>query len=331
MRKQNKLYEDWESKYAVEGFEEGIEYKGHTLCITAFEITNDCIYSCSKDRSIIKWDRETKQKQFLSLGKDPAHHRSDILALSLHSNQNVLATAGDDCQIKLWDTRSLQLIDTLRGHKNTINGLKFGTNSNNLCSVSADLTLKQWDISQRGLIETFYEHNAEVLDIDCFNGDDFLTSANDHQVIAWKTQKETKIVYKGHDYAIDRVRTINLERFVTACQDGSINLWNTKKNKPVFKFPHAHPRGWISALDTLKQTNLLATAGIDHVVKLWAIEGDAKAVKLLHELPVDGIVTDLKLQEGLVAVTECDELRLGRWHTDKCRNKIKVLKVKRPQ
>ena len=110
------------------------------------------MYSCSKDKSIIKWDRETKQKQFFSLGKDPNHHRSDILALSLHSNENVLATAGDDCQIKLWDTRSLQLIDTLRGHKNTINGIKFGINSNNLCSISADLTLKQWDFSQRGLI-----------------------------------------------------------------------------------------------------------------------------------------------------------------------------------
>lgn len=101
----------------------------------------------------------------------------------------MLATAGDDCQIKLWDTRSLQLIDTLRGHKNTINGIKFGTNSNNLCSISADLTLKQWDFSQRGLIETFYEHNAEILDIDCFNGDDFLTSGYDHQVISWKTEK----------------------------------------------------------------------------------------------------------------------------------------------
>lgn len=209
LRKQNKLFEECHLSYAVEGFGEPIEYKGHTLCITALETTSEHIYSCSKDKSIIKWDRETKQKQFISLGKDGNHHRSDILCLSLHSNENVLATAGDDLQIKLWDTRSCQLIDTLRGHKNTINGIKFGFNSNNLCSVSADLTLKQWDFSQRGLIETFYEHNGEILDVDCFNGNDFVTSANDHQVITWKTEKETKIIFKGHDYAIDRVRTIN--------------------------------------------------------------------------------------------------------------------------
>jgi len=69
----------------------------------------------------------------------------------LHDNENVLATAGDDCQIKLWDVRS-GLIDTFRGHKNVINGVKFGKNSNNLCSISADLSLKQWDFAQRGLI-----------------------------------------------------------------------------------------------------------------------------------------------------------------------------------
>ena len=29
-------------------------------------------------------------------------------------------------------------------------------------------------------------------------------------------------------------------------------------------------------MDNIKQSNIFATAGIDHVVKLWAIESDAK-------------------------------------------------------
>ncbi len=202
----------------------------------------------------------------------------------MHSNQNVLATAGDDCQIKLWDTRTCGLIDTLRGHKNTINGIKFGVNSNNLCSAGADLTFKQWDFAQRGIIGTFYEHNAEILDIDCINDSDYLTSGYDRQVIAWKTERETKVVFKGHNYAIDRVRAINLERFITACQDGSIYLWSHKKTKPVFKFNDAHPGGWISALDNIKQSNIFATAGIDHVVKLWGIEGESSGLTLLREV-----------------------------------------------
>lgn len=36
---------------------EPVSYKGHTLCITAIEMTDKNIYSCSKDKSIIEWDR----------------------------------------------------------------------------------------------------------------------------------------------------------------------------------------------------------------------------------------------------------------------------------
>ena len=133
-----------------------------------------------------------------------------------------------------------------------------------------------------------------------------MTAGYDKQVIAWKTEKETKIIFKGHNYAIDRVRTINQERFITACQDGSVYLWNTKKMKPVFKFAEAHSQGWISAMDNIKQSNVFATAGIDKSVKLWGIEGDNTGLKVLKELPVKGIVTDLKLSRECLAVTECD-------------------------
>ena len=102
-------------------------------------------------------------------------------------------------------------------------------------------------------------------------------------------------MYKGHNYAIDRVRTINQERFITACQDGSVNLWNIRKTKPVFKCQLAHAKGWISALDNIKQSNIFATGGVDNTVKIWGVEGDNRGVNVLQEVPVDGIVTDLKL------------------------------------
>ena len=54
-------------------------------------------------------------------------------------------------------------------------------------------------------------------------------------------------------------------------------------------------------------------------------------MNLLQELPIDGIATDLKLSKEWLAVTECDELRLGRWVTTKTRNKIKVFKAVNPQ
>lgn len=63
--------------------------------------------------------------------------------MALHSgNMNVLATAGEDSLIKLWDVRVKSNIGTLKGHRNAVYGVKFGIQSNILCSVSKDLTLK---------------------------------------------------------------------------------------------------------------------------------------------------------------------------------------------
>lgn len=54
----------------------------------------------------------------------------------------MLATAGEDTLIKMWDVRAKNCIGTLKGHRSTVNGIKFGLGSNILCSVSKDLTLK---------------------------------------------------------------------------------------------------------------------------------------------------------------------------------------------
>jgi WD40 repeat protein len=53
--------------------------------------------------------------------------------------------------------------------------------------------------------------------------------------------------------------------------DGSINLWYIKRNKPIFKNAEAH-YGWISALDSLKQSNIFASGGTDQTIKIWGIE-----------------------------------------------------------
>lgn len=132
-----------------------MRYKGHTKCITCVEVTDTEIFSASKDKSIIRWDRETGQKDFITKGNSDivvGDHVAPILSISYHPRLSLLATASEDCLIKLWDIRTPKVIETLKGHRGAVTGIKFGDNSNNLCSVSADKTFKQWDCAQRGLL-----------------------------------------------------------------------------------------------------------------------------------------------------------------------------------
>lgn len=47
-------------------------------------------------------------------------HRGPVTALAFHSNGHLMATAGQDKKIKLWDLRKFEALQTLPGHANTL-------------------------------------------------------------------------------------------------------------------------------------------------------------------------------------------------------------------
>lgn len=87
--------------------------------MTQMDSFGKSFYSASKDSSIIQWDIETKKKTFLQreFGKHGNGHHDEVLTISLNYDGRILASAGKDHSIKLWDTTSMKLIDTLMHHK----------------------------------------------------------------------------------------------------------------------------------------------------------------------------------------------------------------------
>lgn len=295
LKKKNMLYNPLKERMDRLSWGDPVLYKGHTACITAVETcpNNDiCFFSCSKDGSLIKWDRTTGKKTFLTMGKDPKDRHevhpitTQMLCMSINANGSILATGSADSTIQLWDAERDILITTMKSHSADVNGIKFGIGSNNnLCSVSSDRTLKIWDALERTYIDTFYGHRDEGLDIDSINADDFITSGKDEQVLVWKTEKQTQTIFSGHDYAIDRVRTINSEYFLTGSQDGGIFLWTTKKKKPIYKMHDCHKGRWICSLSVLPNTDMFVSGSYDGLINIYQVGSDLKAFRRVGQLP----------------------------------------------
>jgi len=72
-------------------------------------------------------------------------HTSPVLALAFSTDGAMLASAGEDAEIRIWNTSDGRPLAVLKGHTGGILALQFCTRDSRLVSVSYDRTLRVWD------------------------------------------------------------------------------------------------------------------------------------------------------------------------------------------
>src|SRR5439155_16382321 len=74
-------------------------------------------------------------------------HQGLVRSLALSPDGTLLASGGEDHQIRVWDAATYQLRLTLDGHTDTVNSVAFAPDNTLLASASADHTVRLWDSS----------------------------------------------------------------------------------------------------------------------------------------------------------------------------------------
>ena len=70
--------------------------------------------------------------------------------LAISPDRSLLATAGVDHLVRIWNTRTSKLVVSLKGHKRSVDALAFSPDSNRLAASSRDGTTRFWDVSDLG-------------------------------------------------------------------------------------------------------------------------------------------------------------------------------------
>ena len=93
------------------------------------------------------WNLATRQPTQLQPDGQARAHRFGVWGLAFSPDGKLLATAGYDQVIRLWETASRKLWRTLRGHRGDIYRLSFSSDGQRLISASADGTARIWEVT----------------------------------------------------------------------------------------------------------------------------------------------------------------------------------------
>jgi WD40 repeat protein len=82
-------------------------------------------------------------------------HRGQVHSLAFSPDGRMLASAGSDSTIKLWDTSRGLLIRTLSGHLGAVRAVAFSPDGKSLVSGSQDHTIRIWDLETGRAVKSF--------------------------------------------------------------------------------------------------------------------------------------------------------------------------------
>ncbi len=189
-------------------------HKQWVLCV-AWSPDSKKVASSCKAGEIRIWDPETGKQ----IGKPLVAHKKWINCLSwepFHMNPDCrfLASAGNDNDVRIWDTILGQCSRVVAGHTGPVTAVRWG-GAGLLYTSSRDRTVKMWRAADGILCKTFSGHAHWVNNL-ALNTDYVLRTGPFHPVM--DTKKSQKITDR------DEMRKFALERYQAVCPDGVESL-----------------------------------------------------------------------------------------------------------
>lgn len=122
-------------------------------------------------------------------------HRDYIRALALSPSGKILASAGDDRSILLWNLESgLPRAVPLKGHREAITGLAFSPDGQILVSGSVDKTIILWDVSTNQRIgEPLVGAAGSLLSLVFDSSNSLVSGSSDGALLRWEMDPEAWI------------------------------------------------------------------------------------------------------------------------------------------
>ncbi|XP_044509799.1 WD-40 repeat-containing protein MSI3-like [Mangifera indica] len=167
----------------------GHDKEGYGLSWSPFK--EGYLVSGSHDHKICLWDVSAlAQDKVLDALHIYEAHESVVEDVSWHlKNENLFGSAGDDCQLMIWDLRTNQTQQRIKAHEKEVNYLSFNPyNEWVLATASSDTTVCLFDMRKLTVpLHVLSSHTEEVFQVEWDPNHETVlaSSADDRRLMVW--------------------------------------------------------------------------------------------------------------------------------------------------
>ncbi|PON76893.1 Guanine nucleotide-binding protein, beta subunit [Parasponia andersonii] len=263
----------------------------------------------SRDRTVRFWSLDPSDDRRFSASKILLGHTSFVGPLAWISPgeeflEGGIVSGGMDTQVLVWDLRTGESVQTLKGHQLQVTGLAL--DNGDIVSSSVDCTLRRW---RRGQPVEFWEaHKAAIQTMIKLPSGELATGSSDTTIKLWRGKTCTH-TFAGHADTVRGLAVMSDLGILSASHDGSIRLWALTGEVLLEMVGHT---SIVYSVDS-HVSGLILSGSEDRFAKIWK---DGVCVQSIEH---PGCVWDAKFLENGDIVTACSDgvVRIWTIHQDK--------------
>ncbi len=200
-------------------------------------------------------------------------HGSGVRAVAFSPvNDNLLASAGENNTIKLWNLRR-GTARTLKGHTDVVNSIAFSPNGRLLASVSHDRTIKLWNVHNQQNIATLRE--GTLFGSVAFSPDGkLLATAGWMHVKLWDVGRRVVVATLLHDEQVQTVAFSADGEFLAVGDSsregsGTVKVWNIQEQQVIATLED--DLVFVRSVTFSSDDRYLASSHYNGEVKVWNV------------------------------------------------------------
>ncbi|RMG13824.1 MAG: WD40 repeat domain-containing protein [Cyanobacteria bacterium J055] len=255
---------------------------------------------------------EAEPNDITALAGDLAHD------LVFTPDGKMLVGALSEMTIKLWDSKTGEVLQTLSGHRAAVRSIAITPDGQTLISGSSDKTIKFWDLKTGRVTRTLTETYGIQEIILSPDGQSLLSIANDNEfdptdakINLWdvKTGKLIRDFYPSREVLRPIIFSQDSKTIISASPDNSIKLWDARKGIRMLTLKsHTDRLHWLA---TTPDGLFLASSSYDGQVKLWNFPDR----KFIRTIPIETGFALLKFSPDgrILAIGTGGDVQLWNW------------------